>query len=238
VTPVRHRVLLFDVDLTLLDCRGAGGRALLAAVREVAGRDPSREGITFAGRTDPSIARDLLASAGVPDPAPSLLERLFALYLARLEDELERVRGGRLLPGVEATLGALEGREGVHVGLLTGNIARGAGAKLRRFDLERRFAFGAFGDDAPAREDLLPLALSRWRALGRNGAPPPEVNEGDVFVIGDTARDVAVARAHGACAIGVGTGRPRSREELLAARPDVFLEDLSDAAALLAAIGA
>ncbi len=230
---MRHRVLLFDLDDTLLQSGGAGRRAFERAVLDETGVRVELARVPFAGRTDPAILRDLLASAGI-EATEARTGAIFERYVALLDREVGDGRGSTLLPGVPETLAALEGRPDVHLGVLTGNVARGARIKLRPFGLAERLRFGSFGDDGPTRPDLLPVALERWRAaLGGNGhACAP----GDVHVIGDTVHDVAVARAHGARAVAVGTGRVQRREELLAARPDWFFEDLRAAGPWIAEV--
>lgn len=225
---MRHRVLLFDIDHTLVVTGGAGRRALEDAVREVTGRAVDLLRVPFAGRTDPAILADLLASVGLPAPGPGEAEAILARYVERLDRDLGDGEGVTILPGVMETLAALEGRPRVHLGILTGNIERGARVKLRCRNLWSRFHFGAFGDEAATRPDLLPVAVARWRRLLGDAAPPlaPE----DVTVIGDTEHDVAVARAHGARAVAVGTGgRQTSQEALRATRPDRYLADLTHA---------
>jgi len=222
---MRCRVVLFDIDHTLLDAGGVGRRALERALGEVAGIFGDSHRVPFSGRTDPEIVRDLLAIDGLA-PAPGLVTAVLDRYVQRLEEEVASCRDARLLPGVPEVLEALD-RPGVHVGLLTGNIARGARLKLRPHGIESRFRFGAFGEDAMRRPDLLPVAIARWRALVGDGA---ELAPSDVYVVGDTMQDVAVARAHGARAVAVGTGEPyQSRSALLAAAPDFFFEDLRQA---------
>jgi phosphoglycolate phosphatase-like HAD superfamily hydrolase len=222
---MRPRVILFDIDNTLMTSGGAGRRALLRAVAEETGVDCSLARVAFAGRTDPAILRDLLGAIGV-EPSAAAIEAIFERYLRHLASELSTNGAAAVLPGVLDAIEALSRAPGAHMGLLTGNIARGAAIKLEAGGLAGRFAFGAYGDDAPRRPDLLPVALARWRAAC--GAKACAMQ--DVYVVGDTVEDVAVARAHGARAVAVGTGRPfQDREALLAARPDFFFEDLREA---------
>lgn len=226
---LRQRIVLFDVDNTLTSSDGAGRRSLEGAVAEITGA-PAVPRVPFAGRTDPIILADVLGRLGLDDP--TLPARILERYLERLAGELAR-HGGEVLPGVPELLDALAGRPGVHVGLLTGNVERGAALKLRAHGLWERFAFGAYGDDAPTRPELLPVALERWRVACRGGHCALE----DVWVIGDTVHDVAVARAYGARAVAVGTGAPhQERAALLGSRPDLFFEDLSVAAPFLRAL--
>ncbi len=269
----RPRIVLFDIDNTLIRAGGAGRRALERALREVAALDGRAGGIfervRFSGRTDPSILRDLLAAAGLA-PTAALMEAIFGRYVELLPGEVEAAvassrqppgppsggpqpaqpaaaregaRGGEyLLPGVRETIAALARLEDVHLGLLTGNIRPGARIKLAPLALNEPFAFGAFGDDAEERPALFPIALSRWRAAvaarcGGAGAAEPACDPADVYVVGDTVLDVAVAKAHGARSVAVGTGGPwQDREELLATRPDFFFDDLTAASTWLNAM--
>ncbi len=222
---MRHRVVLFDIDNTLIKGGGVGRRAFERAVLEVTRSPVPLPRVTMAGRTDPSILFEYLVAMGIAPEAP-LLASVLDRYVENLEEELATNRTSSVLPGVHEALKALAKAPGVFVGLLTGNIARGAALKLRAHGLDGPFAFGAYGDDAETRPELLPIALSRWRErCGGDG-----VRMEDVHIVGDTVHDVGVARAHGACAVAVGTGVPfQDRKELLATRPDWFFEDLRGA---------
>lgn len=227
---VRPRIVLFDIDNTLCATAGAGRRALTRAGLEVLGQRLDRppgaaSSVSYAGRTDPLILRDVLRALGV-EPTRALMDEIFARYVIHLAAELANGNAGHVLPGVNETIAALAGRPGVHIGLLTGNIARGAALKLRAHGLDVHFRFGAYGDDADERPDLLPIAIERWRAVCAPGGERPPPRE-DIWVVGDTVHDVGVARAHGARAVAVGTGAPfQDRAALLALRPDYFFEDL------------
>lgn len=195
----RATVLLFDVDGTLVTCGGAGRRAMERAFREVVGRDDVCA-FSFGGATDRAIARQGLMAAGT-EPTEEAIDRLLACYLRHLPGELERSERYAVFRGVFELLDAVEGREGVAVGLGTGNVEAGARVKLRRGGLDRRFGFGGFGCDHEERPRLLAVGAARGAArLGR------AVEECRVVVIGDTTRDVAAARAMGAECVGVATG--------------------------------
>ncbi len=138
--------------------------------------------------------------------------------------------GAKIFPGVKELLARLSGREDVLVGLLTGNVRRGAILKLDRFKLGDYFRFGAFGDEHEDRGELARIALEKAeRIVGR------PVRGDEATVIGDTPRDVACARAIGARAVIVATGLV-SREELLDAKPDILLESFADVEGTLQAI--
>jgi phosphoglycolate phosphatase len=224
------RLVLFDIDGTLIHTARAGLRGMNAAFRDLHGTDDALAGISFAGRTDRSIVIDAFRQLGL-DLTPAAFDALRDAYLAHLPVELGRALSGtKVLPGVTAALDALEERSDVSLGLLTGNYQRGAEIKLSHFGLWKRFGFGAFGDAHTDRRDLVPLAIeAAERAIGER--VPAE----RVVVIGDTPLDVDCARAHGACGIAVATG-PFTRDELARSLPDVLLETLEDLPALLAAI--
>ena len=192
-------VLLFDIDGTLLDSAGAGRRAMRAAFDFIAKKKDACEHFSFAGMTDQAIAREGLRFAG-HDPTPAAIDALIEAYLERLETELVQSANYRVLPGVPHVLEKVT-MDDVAVGLGTGNVRRGAFAKLGRGKIAHPFSFGGFGCDAEDRAELLAFGLKRGaQALG---VPKEECR---VVVIGDTPKDVSAAKAIGAMCIGVGTG--------------------------------
>ena len=226
------RVVLFDIDGTLLSTRGAGKRALEAALIEhfgTAGPSDHR----YDGKTDRQIARELMRAAGFDDPAidarlPAVLDR----YLEGLRAELAAAPGALAVhAGVRELLDALEHRTDALVGLLTGNIEGGAHAKLAAVDLApSRFRVGAFGSDHERRDALPPIAQKRAAALlGRDIA-------GDaVVIVGDTPSDIACGRGIRARAIAVATGW-YNRDALAEHEPAAVFEDLSDTSRVVEAI--
>ena len=221
-------LLLFDIDGTLLTSGGCGECALRLAVRDTFGVHDDLHEIEIAGRTDTGIARQLLRKHGRPETAEAIAA-LLGNYLCHLP-VLLRESQGRLLPGVEALLPLLQPREDVVLGLLTGNLERGAEHKLSHYGVWKYFGFGAFADDHHERDRLGPFALSRARERGH------AVALSRTFVIGDTPHDISCARAIGAKAVAVATGVFRS-EQLASHTPDILLEDLGDMAATLHALG-
>jgi len=194
-------LILFDIDGTLLDC-GPQVRPLFAdALREVFGRTGDLDGYSFSGKTDPRIVLDLMTASGLRhDEVRRALPRMRDGYLSRLETGLRR-DGMAMLPGVVELLERLATTPGTVLGLLTGNWRSGARIKLRHFDLNRFFPFGAFGDDGVQRHELPPVALARAEdATGRRFAPS------EVLVVGDSIEDVACAHAHGLRCLAVATG--------------------------------
>ena len=230
------KLVLFDIDGTLLWTDGAGRRAVHRALLAEAGTAGPIDTYRFDGKTDPQIIQDLLTLGGHPDAAsPTLISAVGAHYLAVLEAELAQSVGAtRVLPGVPELLQALaphEAAEELVVGLLTGNLAPGAALKLRSGGLDPdRFAVGAYGSDSGHRTDLPAIALDRARA--RTGRP---IRGTDVTIIGDTPADVACGRGIGARGIGVATGY-YSRPALEEAGAAHVFGSFADTAGVLAAL--
>ena len=224
----RKKLLLFDIDGTLLLTGRAGEHALRVAFKERFGVDDDLSSISFAGLTDGAIARQIFAPYDIP-PTPENIADLFDGYVHHLALELPR-REGTVLPGIVALLEALHGREDCVLGLLTGNIAKGAELKLSHYGVWDFFEFGAFADDHVDRNKLGPVAHSR--AVEKHGS---SFEPQDVFVLGDTPRDIDCARAAGFVAVAIATGS-YGKDELAAHRPDFLFEDLSDTQGVLKAL--
>jgi len=208
---------LFDVDGTLLTTEGAAAEAFSGAVAETFGIEDDLSGVAFAGRIEPRIFADILARHGLTlDPDGEA--RFWNAVFDRARRLLVPPRG-RLMPGVPEIVDHVAARPNWIPGLLTGNMTQMAAIKLKRFGLERRFVFGAFGEMAESREALARLAVGRLSA--RYGVPASHC-----IVVGDTEHDIACARAAGAWAVAVATGS-RSRETLAAHAPDLLLNDLT-----------
>jgi phosphoglycolate phosphatase len=221
------KLLLFDIDGTLIATGGAGLRAMMRALRTVCDVPDEIHRVALAGRTDSIILRDVLSSTA-QQLDHALLGRIRETYSTFLRDELAASDGGPgVLPGVPSLLAALGARRDVTLGLLTGNFPEAAEAKLRFYDLWHYFGWGAFGDDAYDRNDLLPVALERYRRRTSTS-----IESDAVVIIGDTPRDVACARAGGARCISVATGI-YSADDLRACGADAVLADLSDMSGFL-----
>ena len=195
------RLILFDIDGTLLNCGRQVAEVFISALREVYGTHGDLGSYSFAGRTDPGIVLDLMRASGIPQSAVlERLPRMQRLYLERLEDRLESSEM-QLLPGVRDLLDRLAGKSDLTLGLLTGNWSQGARIKLSKFDLNGYFPFGAFGDDGFDRRDLVPAALTRAEA-----ATGCRFKAAEVLIVGDSVLDVACGRAHGVPVLAVATG--------------------------------
>jgi phosphoglycolate phosphatase len=227
-----HRLILFDVDGTLLSTNGQAAGALGVALRETFGTAGPIERYSWAGKTDPQIVFELLAGAGIPhtEVGPRLPE-VFDRYCGHLARRLSP-SNTRALAGVREILEALGRRPEVAVGLLTGNIQRGAEIKLRAAGLSDNFAVGAFGSDEEDRNRL--VAVARTRALALWGDEFPGTR---TVVVGDAEPDIRCARAGGAYAVSVASGKT-AREALAALQPDVLLDSLASPLALPALLGA
>lgn len=226
------KLVLFDVDSTLLSSEGAGMRAMRAALTELFGTtgDPAYR---YDGKTDRQIVRDLMRGHGHADEyIDERMDALLGLYLDGLAREV--ASGGRVprtLPGVPELLDELESKEQVTLGLLTGNIEPGARVKLAAAGIDiSRFRVNAFGSDHELRPELPGVAQRRAaELLGRELA-------GDaIYVIGDTPADIKCGEAIGARAIGVATGH-YSVDELRGHDPFAVFEDLAETAAVVQVI--
>ena len=224
------KLLLFDIDGTLVDCGGQPKPLFGDALEEVYGARGDIRGYDFSGKTDPRIVVDLMTAAGVPEAL--IHERLHDLrdaYLARLERHLEPERV-RILPGVVELLTALAERDDLVLALLTGNWERGAGIKLGSVGLARYFAFGSYGDGQTDRRDLPPVAWARAAEhCGREFLPE------ETWIIGDSLLDVDCARAHGIPCLAVATGRTEFAA-LAAAGAERVISDLTPADEIVAAL--
>ena len=200
------------------------------AFEELFGVPEAFRGIPMAGRTDLWILADAAAVHGIPPDAPAL-SRFSETYLRHLATEITDDRRPRygVMPGVRELLDALADRDDVFLALLTGNYEAGARLKLERFDLWRYFRCGAFGDEAPDRNGLMPRALARVAQCG------PAFAARDAVVIGDTPLDIACAQSGGARSLGVATGS-HTVDDLRAAGADVVFEDLRDTQEVLEAL--
>ncbi len=226
-------LLLFDIDGTLLDTRGAGAGALLDATERVLGLPREQvPPLDLAGATDGAVIRKLFSDAGQPmeeGRAAAFRE----CYLGCLHHRLHHAEfPGRLLAGVPALLDRLAMEKHFVLGLLTGNWRAGARLKLERFGIHGHFLDGGFGDDGEHRNDLGPVAVRRMeQAAGRAFAPH------QVIVIGDTPKDIACAHAMGARCLAVATGvfKPDSLRPFQSWKVMESLEDTEGLMRVLAA---
>jgi len=202
---IARKLLLWDIDGTILHTGKAGETALGRAMEKLYGINRGLQGLEIAGRTDKWIVEQLLGRDEKPN-GPEEVGQFLDVYVELLADELPRRNGG-LHPGVLGILEEAHQRPELVQALLTGNIEKGARLKLTRYGVNHFFDFGAFADDSSIRNELGPHA--KRRAQEKHGEEfPPE----RIFVIGDTPHDVACARAIGAKAIAVATGSFTKRQ--------------------------
>lgn len=225
------RLILFDIDGTLLTTRGGAKQAFNRAMLEVYGTAGPIATHPFDGKTDPQIVRELLRLDGFDDASiDARMDELWQVYLRELERELTTDTTPHVYSGVPEILDALEERkEQAYVTLLTGNIVGGAQIKLRSAAIDQYFDFdaGAFGSDCERRDGLPAIAVQR--AFERTGV---RFERRDVVIIGDTPNDVTCGRALDVFTIAVATGR-YSTDQLSAAGAHAVLENLTDTGRVL-----
>ena len=205
------KLLLFDIDQTLINTGGAGLRALDRACLQLFGIPNAMQGISPHGKTDPAIAREILRVRLSRDVAETNgeISSILEAYLSFLKDEVQVSPKYRVLPGIISLLDRIVSKKNVMLGLATGNIEAGARIKLDRGRLNPYFAFGGFGSDSEDRAELVRKAASK--ATARLSG---QISPSDVFVIGDTPLDIDAGSRAGFKTVGVGTGS-YSIEQLL-----------------------
>ena len=215
------KLLLFDIDQTLVNTGGAGIHALDRACKKLLAIDNAMDGIRPHGKTDPAIAREILrVRLGATSDVEAQIQSILEAYLSFLEEEVQTSAKYRVLPGIVSLLDEIAARPDMILGLATGNIELGARIKLERGKLNRYFALGGFGSDAEDRTELVRKAAEK--AAHNNGSSFPA---SDVFVIGDTPLDVDAGKRAGFKTVGVATGS-YSVDQLLAAGADIAVADL------------
>ena len=211
------RLLLFDVDMTLLWSGGAGSAAMDKAFRDLFGIEDGFKRVEFSGRTDRYILAGALRQHGIDGGYDEHHARFLERYYTHLPETL-REREGKLMPGIPALLDALAGEPDVRLGLATGNFSRAAQLKLAHFGIDGYFSGGGFGEESEDRSVVVRVAMKR---MGEG------LSDAQALIIGDTPHDVTSAKANGAVAVGVATGR-HSVDELRESGADAAFEDFSD----------
>lgn len=218
-----HRpvVALFDIDETLIHTGGAGARSWAAAFDALYGVDADIGAHSSAGETDPQVGRETFISVIGREPGHDELARLYARYLWHLAEDIATSTGYRVLPGAETLLGRLC-EAGVILGVISGAMEGAARTKLEPGSLGRYFVFGAYGSDHPDRVEVTRCGIAKAaRIHGQN------LGRDQVYVIGDTPRDITAGQAAEATTVGVASGH-YSPEQLAAAGPDHVLTALTD----------
>lgn len=220
------KLILFDIDGTLMDAGGAGGKSLNDAFCELFSIKDAFRNIRFDGKTDLRIFKEGLNYHNLSN-GNGILDAIREQYLRRLRLEINN-DNRHIKPGITALIERLRGKHGI--GLLTGNLREGAQIKLSSVGLWHLFAGGAFGDVHEDRNNLLPIAVEDfYKNTGQ------QFSFSQCVIIGDTPKDVGAGKAHGAFTIAVATG-PYSVVELSATGADAVFDDLSDTDAVMAVI--
>ena len=220
------RLLLFDIDGTLIRTDGVGKRGLNRAFEALYGSPNIMGDILLAGQTDDKIMKNAYAAAGM-NFSYQELSRFKKVYFDIIAEEMQKDGHDRaLMPGIAELLPELERRPDTFLGLLTGNWEKSGRIKIDYFGLNSFFPFGAFADDSPERADLVPIGMRRF--TDKYGL---ELEPKDVFVIGDTPADVYCTKPHSVVSVAVAAAF-HSLEELAACEPDILLQDFSDVNAL------
>lgn len=226
------RLVLWDIDGTLVHTAGHGREAFMEAFERLFERPPADDAVPMAGRTDHAIALDLLERNGIPRPEERLARMFEELHAALSRRRSQMAEQGHPQPGVREVLERAAEIPGLLQSLLTGNIAPNAQLKLAAFDLDRLIdlEIGGYGSDHETRSEL--VGVARRKARAKHGVHVPVA---ETVVVGDTPLDVNAARAAGARVVAVATG-PYSPGELEQAGPDALLSDMSDTGAVLDAL--
>jgi phosphoglycolate phosphatase-like HAD superfamily hydrolase len=226
---MKKRLLLFDIDGTLISSAGAGVQALKLVLTERFQIQDDLHDIEIAGMTDSGIVMSILKKHKIPQTHENISAFLDS-YVHFLSQELPR-RRGNLLPGVLELLERVKTRPHLVLALLTGNVSRGAQLKLEHYGVWHLFEFGAFADDHHDRNEL--GGFARIRAKEKHGR---EFSPREIDVIGDTPRDIACGKAFGARTVAIATGT-WSREDLAKHEPDFLFDDLSDVDEVMRVLG-
>jgi phosphoglycolate phosphatase len=227
------RLVLFDIDETMISSGGAGRRAITRALSHRHGLPPELCTINMSGKTDPQILSEIFAASTLRLEGEELqkeIQHVIELYLEFLDEEIAASQNNIVHSGVPALLERLSMEENAYLGLLTGNVERGARKKLKQFDLNKYFDIGAYGSDSASRLDLPAVAVERAREhFGEEFTPQ------QVVIIGDSVGDIACAHHYGATALIANTGKT-TWAELAALNPRYLFKDLANIDEVMAAI--
>ena len=221
------KILLFDIDGTLLRAGSAPMEAFCSAFSELFGTLHVWGNIDPSGRTDPWIIREVCKEALSRELSATEFDQLCESYILKYQELVETAEGFIVLPGVAQLCTHLSARDDIALGLQTGNIERAGRLKLRRAGVNEYFPFGGFGSDHFERPEIVRIGIER--ACQHHGL---EINRSPVFVIGDTPHDIAAGKASGAVTIAVATGNSTA-DTLRSASPDHIFENFSEVDAFL-----
>lgn len=221
---MKKKLLLFDIDGTLIRAGGAGSRALDRVMLDSYGIEKSCQAVRMDGRTDRAIVRDLVNFFKIlpQEPVEKTIDDILHRYLNNLEKEILARDLYTILPGIETILENLKGRSDIVLGLATGNLRRGAEIKLNRGNLFHFFSCGGFGCDSEVRSELVTFAIRRGKEFAKF-----DFSQDEIFVIGDTEFDIEAGQKAGAKTVAVATGS-HSMDILAKYKPDFLFGDFSD----------
>lgn len=226
-----NRLVLFDIDETLIKPRGVGRRALTEALKQIFGQELDTSCVFFSGKTDPQLVREILLANGVDEPQfQTTWERVLQLYPQILQKEIQKAEDYTLLAGAAELIFALAENQDASLGLLTGNTEQGARIKLEPFQLNSHFPIGAFGSDSHDRMHLPEIAYDRAK---KHFAKDWQRHE--IVIIGDSVNDILCAQGFSARSVIVNTGRT-TWDELALLKPNFLFSSLEPTASLLEAI--
>lgn len=218
------KLLLFDVDGTLIRLDGAGLRSLDKTFYDVFNIKDIAFKVQFAGKTDPAIYDDILAIAGLDS---SLIEirkhEIKERFLQHLDYELTQITYNPIIPGINEYLEINSKKKDRIIGLLTGNIEEGAYKKIATADLNKYIKFGSFGSDSKIRSDLVEIAVNRAKTKFNISS----IDKNDIFVIGDTPLDIKCAKDNKVISVAVATGK-YTFDELQKYKPDYCLKNIME----------
>jgi len=216
------KLLLFDIDGTLLLSGGASRVALNRAFSHVFGYENGLQDVSMMGRTDPLIMKEVLDRHDLPWDE-NRMKTFQQVYYQFLEQEMQNPETVKTrLPGIDRLLEILSKDEAFVLGVLTGNWEHGATIKLRHFNLQHYFQLGAYASDEAERHKLVPVALKKFEQRFQQTILPD-----NVYVIGDTPLDIIAARPHGVRTVAVATGY-HDKESIQKENPDIIYDNFSD----------
>jgi phosphoglycolate phosphatase-like HAD superfamily hydrolase len=224
------KIILFDIDGTLINSAGAGRRAMERGFADLYGIEDALDGVQLHGRADPAIIRDAFDRRLGRSPGTGEIDEIIDKMLAHLRTELRNSPGYRVLPGVHEILRHLSERDDVVLGLETGNTEPGAELKLSHGGIWHYFRFGGYGSDSDVRSEIVRAGIKRAEQL--LGADDP-IEE--IWVVGDTPTDIEAGQAVGAKTLATATGM-HGLDLLRACEPDLAVSDLSDVPLVIAAL--
>jgi phosphoglycolate phosphatase-like HAD superfamily hydrolase len=215
------KLLLFDIDGTLISARGIPKRAMATVLSRRYSKFRYDDMYDFSGRTDPEIIEHLLRYDN-REFSDTLIKEILREFCIELEKEFIDGQQPEIHPGVEILIQRLRSTENVFLGLVTGNVSEGARIKLEAADLQLYFPIGGFGDDSKDRNQLPPIAKKRAEFHYNKFFEPD-----NIWIIGDSVHDIGCAQINGLHCLAVSTGRT-SKKDLAAVNPEYLEDDLSD----------